>query len=81
MYAAYNKHDILLWCYFVSDDILKQRTRPATNTVSTRMPPQKRTCESTIVAVQELKKKHESQYSSERLNAWAHMVNMGNTTA
>ena len=45
------------------------------------MPPQKCTCGSTIVAVQEvvdeLKKKHGSKYSSERLNAWAHVVNLG----
>ena len=53
MYAAYkNKHDILLWCYFESDDVSKQRKRPVTSTALKRnAPPSKRTCESTIIAV------------------------------
>ena len=82
MYSEYkNKHDILLWCYVGCEDP-KQHKRPATSTSSKQAPaPKRNTCESTIITaqqlVEELKEKHGSKYTVERLNAWAHMINMG----
>ena len=81
MYSVYkNKHNILLWCYVGAED--PKRKRPATTTSSKHAPTAKRSsCESTINAVQqiveELKEKHGCKYTVERLNAWAHMINMG----
>ena len=84
-YVFESRRNILLWCYVGTEDP-KQRKRPATrvatSTSSKHTPAAKRpTCESTIDAVQqlveELKEKHGSKYTVERLNAWAHMINMG----
>ena len=85
VYAVYkNKRNVLLWCYVGTDSAEdpKQYKRPATSTASKHTPAAKRTtCQSTINAVQqlveELKEKHGSKYTVERLNAWAHMINMG----
>ena len=82
IYTVYkNKRDILLWCYVECEDVSKQRKRSATAKQSKQTPALKRMCESTIVAIQEvleeLKKRHGSKYTSERLNAWAHMINIG----
>ena len=83
MYVVHKmKKEITLWCYInaAAKDGDKSRKRPANDTATTSAA-KKNACEATISAVQktvnELKEKHGTSYSIEKLHAWAHMINIG----
>ena len=94
MYKCHNKRkEILLWC-FKPGDKSSQEKRPRKRSRSTDedddtcTPKSSKSKRDTIAKkileveniVQKLKDKHGSLYSIEKLNAWAHMITLENTT-
>ena len=86
MYSSYGKKlDILLWCYDKAEpnkDRAASRKRPLSPANSGSSQASKReSCSRKIEEVEKVLKKlqdkHGSDYSVEKLNAWAHLIQMG----
>ena len=90
MYECFKKRDVLLWCY--SDKASAdqpstsgtQRKHPITITDDLDDPPKpkrRNACAKKLSEVEDivkqLQEKHDSAFSTEKLNAWAHMIHVG----
>jgi hypothetical protein len=83
MYAInYGKREVILWCIGELNEETKSRKRAREDedkeNASTAMPKSKtgKKMQEVNNIMAKLKEKHESQYSVEKLSAWAHMINM-----
>lgn len=91
MYAIYfGKREIMLWCTGELNESTtttpcrkRDRENEGNSSTCTSMPKSKtgKRMEEVDDIVDELKEKHKSQYSVEKLNAWAHMIHMGKHTS
>ena len=90
MYTTYGtKSDILLWCHGGAEEESsatrkKPRKRshsPGNESGLSTAQRSKRSCAGTLSEIEDiiikLKEKYGNQYSTEKLNAWAHMIHMG----
>ena len=83
MYKQYiNKREILIWCYAVAEENKGERKRShSPGPLSQRRRTKSDTCKEKIDAVEgivsELRAIHDCKYSTEQLNTWAHMIQLG----
>ena len=81
MYVLYKrKREVLLWCY---GDVGEQSTRKrSSQTIDDSAPSSKRQAIAKSISeveeiIKKLKEKHGDTFSVEKLNCWAHMLNVG----
>lgn len=86
MYDVYKmkKRGITLWCYTCADRGAAPHSKKRTSLDSEDKAPRSKRKDSIAeklaeveLTVKELKDKHGSKYSTEQLNAWAHMISVG----
>ena len=85
MYAVYGKKtSILLWCHLFSKESKKKQPCKRPNEpkdMSSALSSKRNACMQKITEVEEivsdLQQRHGSEYSVEKLDAWAHMIHMG----
>ena len=84
MYVLHRrKHEVLLWCYGSVGEQTQQSAMPRKRTTDGSAPPsaKRHAIEKNITEIEtiikRLKEKHGDSYSVEKLNCWAHMLNMG----
>lgn len=88
MYMCFKKRDVLLWCYSEKAGTDQpstsgtQRKHPITIDDSDEPPkPKRNACSKKLSEVEDivkkLQEKHDSAFSTEKLNAWAHMIHVG----
>ena len=80
------KCGITSWCYTCADGGATPHSKKCTSLDSEDKAPRSKRKDSIAeklaeveLTVKELKDKHGSKYSTEQLNAWAHMISVGNT--